>query len=237
MNGFLNWKSRNISFTGNNLSYIIYMREYTVYIHKNLKNEKYYVGSTSRKPSYRWNNGKGYQNNSKMWNDIQNSDWNTDWVHGILGKFENKKDALNYEAFLIAMLDSVDNGYNTSAYDSNHYKKTEDTRNKMSESQIGEKAYWFGKHFTEEHKKKISESRIERVLTEEYRRKISEAMTGKHNRPKKPILQFSKDGEFIAEYPSIIEASRQTGCNSGNICSCCMGKYKSAGGYLWRYAS
>ena len=194
MNGFLNWKSRNISFTGNNLSYIIYMREYTVYIHKNLKNEKYYVGSTSRKPSYRWNNGKGYQNNSKMWNDIQNSDWNTDWVHGILGKFENKKDALNYEAFLIAMLDSVDNGYNTSAYDSNHYKKTEDTRNKMSESQIGEKAYWFGKHFTEEHKKKISESRIERVLTEEYRRKISEAMTGKHNRPKKPILQFSKDG-------------------------------------------
>ena len=213
------------------------MREYTVYIHKNLKNEKYYVGSTSRKPSYRWNNGKGYQNNSKMWNDIQNSDWNKDWVHGILGKFYNKQDALNYEAFLIAMLDSVENGYNTSAYDSNHYKKTEDTRNKMSESQIGEKAYWFGKHFTEEHKKKISESRIERVLTEEYRRKISEAMTGKHNRPKKPILQFSKDGEFIAEYPSLHEAMEKTGCSQSSICSCCKGRLKSAGGYIWMYAS
>ena len=196
------------------------MKEYTVYVHKNLKNDRYYVGTTSQEPKERWDSGWGYKSQPKMWADIQNSDWNTDWCHGILGKFDNKDDALKYEAFLIAMLDSVDNGYNTSAYDSNHYKKTEDTRNKMSESQIGEKAYWFGKHFTEEHKKKISESRI-----------------GKHNRPKKPILQFSKDGEFIAEYPSIIEASRQTGCNSGNICSCCMGKYKSAGGYLWRYAS
>ena len=45
---------------------------YSVYVHKNLKNEKYYVGCTKRNPSYRWNNGKGYKNNSKMWNDIQN---------------------------------------------------------------------------------------------------------------------------------------------------------------------
>ena len=97
------------------------MKEYTVYVHKNLKNGKYYVGSTSRNPKKRWNNGWGYQTNSKMWYDIQNSDWKTDWVHGILGKFYNKQDALNYEAFLIAMLDSVKNGYNTSSFDSNHY--------------------------------------------------------------------------------------------------------------------
>ena len=210
---------------------------YTVYVHKNIKNEKYYVGCTKLNRSYRWNNRKGYQNSSKMWNDIQNSDWNTDWCHGILGKFDNKDDALNYEAFLIAMLDSVRNGYNTSAYDSNHYKKTEDTRNKMSESQIGEKAYWFGKHFTEEHKKKISDSMTGIVFTEEHKKKISEAMTGNHNRPQKSVLQLSINGEFIAEYPSTREAEIQTGCNSGNICSCCMGKYKSAGGYLWRYAS
>ena len=196
MNGFLNWKIRNISFTSNNLSYIIYMKEYTVYVHKNLKNEKYYVGSTKQNPKKRWNNGRGYKNQPKMWKDIQESDWNKDWVHGILGKFENKKDALNYEAFLIAMLGSIENGYNTSAYDSNHYKKTEDTRNKMSK-----------------------------------------AKTGNHNRPQKSVLQFSKDGEFIAEYPSIIEASRQTGCNLGHICSCCKEKLKSAGGFIWRYAS
>ena len=208
MNGFLNWKSRNISFTGNNLSYIIYMRTeniYSVYVHKNLKNGKYYVGSTSRKPSYRWNNGKGYQNNSKMWNDIQNSDWNKDWCHGILGKFDNKQDALNYEAFLIAMLGSIENGYNSSIYSS------------------------YG--FTEETKRKLSELMTGRVFTEETRKKMAKA------KGVNGILQFSKDGEFIAEYSSIMEAERQTGCNKGHICSCCKGKRKTCGGYIWRYAS
>ena len=208
MNGFLNWKSRNISFTGNDLSYIIYMRTeniYSVYVHKNLKNGKYYVGSTSRKPSYRWNNGKGYQNNSKMWNDIQNSDWNKDWCHGILGKFDNKQDALNYEAFLIAMLGSIENGYNSSIYSS------------------------YG--FTEETKRKLSELMTGRVFTEETRKKMAKA------KGVNGILQFSKDGEFIAEYSSIMEAERQTGCNKGHICSCCKGKRKTCGGYIWRYAS
>ena len=185
------------------------MKEYTVYVHKNLKNEKYYVGSTSMNPSYRWNNGKGYQNNSKMWNDIQNSDWNKDWVHGILGKFYNKQDALNYEAFLIAMLGSIENGYNSSTYSS--YGFTEETKKKIAEAHTG-------KHFTEEHKNKLSE-----------------AMTGNHNRPQKSVLQFSKNGEFIAEYQSIIEAERQTGCHQSSICQCCKGTRKSCGGYIWKY--
>ena len=220
MNGFLNWKSRNISFTGNDLSYIIYMKEYTVYVHKNLKNDKYYVGSTSQNPSYRWNNGKGYQSQPKMWKDIQNSDWNKDWVHGILGKFDNKQDALKYEAFLIAMLDSVNNGYNTSAFDNYKYKRTEESKKKMSESRTGEKSYWYGKHHSGETKNKISAS-----------------LTGKHNSPQKSVLQFSKEGDFIAEYSSIHEAECKTGCNKGHICECCKGKLKSTGGYIWSYAS
>ena len=101
---------------------------------------------------------------------------------------------------------------------------TEEHKKKISESLTG-------KHHSEEHKKKISEAMTGRVFTEEHKKKIRE------NNPSKPVLQFSKDGEFIAEYPSIMEASRQTGCYQGNICRCCMGKYKSAGGYLWKYAS
>ena len=101
--------------------YIIYMDTeniYSVYVHKNLKNDKYYVGATKQKPKERWRSGKGYQNQPKMWKDIQESDWNTDWVHGILGKFTDKNEALKYEAFLIAMLDSVNNVYNSSEYSS-----------------------------------------------------------------------------------------------------------------------
>lgn len=202
---------------------------YSVYVHKNLKNEKYYVGCTKQNPMERWNSGFGYQTNSKMWSDIRNSDWNKDWVHGILGKFNNKQDALNYEAFLIAMLDSVKNGYNTSSYSGGTYKRSAETKRKISESQIGEKAYWYGKHRSEETKKKMSESQTGRVLTEEHKKKIRE------NNPSKQVLQYSKIGEFIAEYPSEMEAERKTGCNHSNIYKCCKGKRKSTGGYIWKY--
>ena len=183
---------------------------YTVYAHRNLKNGKSYVGMTSQEPKYRWDNGKGYKNQPKIWADIQNSDWNSDWQHEILGKFENEQDALKYEAFLIAMLDTVRNGYNSSTYSS--YGFTEETRKKISESMTGEKNPWYGKHPTEETRKKMSDSK-----------------------PKKPVLQFSKDGELIAEYSSAREAERTTGCSNSNICECCNGKRKSCGGYIWKY--
>ena len=189
---------------------------YTVYAHRNLKNGKSYVGMTSQEPKYRWDNGKGYKNQPKIWADIQNSDWNSDWQHEILGKFEDEQDALKYEAFLIAMLDTVRNGYNSSTYSS--YGFTEETRKKISESMTGEKNPLYGKHHSEETKRKMSEAHKEKIY----------AST-------KPIIQFSKNGELIAEYSSIHEASRQTGCNASHICSCCKGKYKSAGGFIWKY--
>ena len=51
------------------------------------------------------------------------------------------------------------------------------------------------------------------------------------------VIQYSKSGELIAEYISTWEAERQTGCNQSNICKCCKGKYKSCGGYIWKYKS
>ena len=173
---------------------------------------------TSQNPKARWNNGNGYKKNSKMWSDIKKSDWNTDWKHSIIRQFEDKQEALKYEAFMIAMLGTVRNGYNTSTYGGTSYKRTDETKKKISESKIGEKHPMFGKHFSEEHKKKMSAS-----------------MTGNHNSPTKPVLQFSKTGEFIAEYPSIMDAERHTGCNHENICKCCKGKLKTCGGFIWKY--
>lgn len=50
-----------------------------------------------------------------------------------------------------------------------------------------------------------------------------------------PILQFSKDGMFIKEWTSIIEAGRQLRTSIGNICACLNGRRKSAGGFVWKY--
>ena len=51
-----------------------------------------------------------------------------------------------------------------------------------------------------------------------------------------PILQFTKSGECIKEWPSACEASRQLGIAQQSICQCCKGRLKSAGGFVWRYA-
>ena len=53
----------------------------------------------------------------------------------------------------------------------------------------------------------------------------------------KQVKMFDKfTGELLATFPSLMEAVRVTGINQGNISSCCNGKYKSAGCYIWRYA-
>lgn len=56
---------------------------------------------------------------------------------------------------------------------------------------------------------------------------------------KKPVNQYSKNGEFIATYESATEAQRKTGVQQQNISMCCLKRYgsKSAGGFIWEYAT
>lgn len=51
----------------------------------------------------------------------------------------------------------------------------------------------------------------------------------------KALIQFKKDGTFIREWTSGKEASNILKINRGSICSCCKGKAKSAGGFIWKY--
>ena len=90
-----------------------------------------------------------------------------------------------------------------------------------------------GKPNTEETKRKMSETHKGKHHTDETKRKMSAAQLNRTDQLK-AVSQFTKEGEFIATYPSAHEAERQTGVNQGNISSCCHGRYKSAGGYVWR---
>jgi hypothetical protein len=49
--------------------------------------------------------------------------------------------------------------------------------------------------------------------------------------------QYSKDNNLIAVYNSFKEASDSTGIARESISAVCKGKYKTAGGYLWKVAS
>lgn len=74
-----------------------------------------------------------------------------------------------------------------------------------------------GKHLSEEHKSKISESNINGKLS-------------------KAVLQIDKNtNEVIAEFPSVAEVKRQFGFSQGNITYCCLGKRNTCGGFIWKY--
>lgn len=70
------------------------------------------------------------------------------------------------------------------------YIHSPETRRKISESMKGEKNPMYGKHFSEEHKKKLSEAKKgkptwnkDKKLSEEHKRKISEGNKGKRKEP------------------------------------------------------
>ena len=57
------------------------------------------------------------------------------------------------------------------------------------------------------------------------------------NEAGRAVTQYSKSGESIASYRSIMEASKKTGVHYTAIREVCIhGKQKTAGGFVWRYA-
>lgn len=52
-----------------------------------------------------------------------------------------------------------------------------------------------------------------------------------------PVLQYSKSHDFIERFDGVKHAGRLTGIDPSTIIRCCKGKVKTAGGYIWRYAS
>ncbi len=50
-----------------------------------------------------------------------------------------------------------------------------------------------------------------------------------------PIYQYSIDGKFLAEFPSMMEAERATGIENSAICACCKGRHAYTKGFRWSY--
>lgn len=90
----------------------------------------------------------------------------------------------------------------------------------------------YKKHQSEEFKRNLSEKLKGREISEEQKQAMRV--------PKKnfTIKQFDLDThEFIKEYDSIAEASRQTNVSETGIRHNLTGKYTQAGGYRWKYGS
>lgn len=127
------------------------------------------------------------------------------------------------ERYYIKLYDTVNNGYNCESGGHENKIMSDEAKQKMSKSKKGIK-------HTKEHNLKISDSLKghTHILTEESKNK----MRLSHN---KPVIQFTKEGTFVAEYESALMAKNITGIDNSHIGYCCLGKRKSAGGFKWTY--
>lgn len=119
-------------------------------------------------------------------------------------------------------------------------KQTLEQRMRQSARMSGENAPFWGRHHTDEAKKKIGESARARTaywtgkhLSNDHKLKISEARRaeGKY----KKVYQFNVDGSLVAEHMSLSAASKIVGVDDAAISRVCNGKQKTSKGYLWKW--
>lgn len=63
----------------------------------------------------------------------------------------------------------------------------------------------------------------------------SRAVSKEMESRRKPVIQYDINMNYLAEYVSVAEASRQTKTQSADISKVCKGRRKTAGGYIWRW--
>lgn len=199
---------------------------YCVYKHT-APNGKVYIGITSKNPCERWQNGHGYKSNIHFWNAIVKYGWDN-FEHEIIFDGLTKEEACQKEIELIAEYKSneLNYGYNQSC---------------------GGECSTFGCKWTDEHKRKTSNSLKGHIVSETTRNKIRQARfqqknlnlvgakKGKNNPRAKRIIVFDNNGTIINVFETIKDASTFYGVCHQSISDCCRGKLKTVKGYIFAY--
>ena len=118
----------------------------------------------------------------------------------------------------------------TYKYNSNYGTNPQRLSEWMKKNRVGENNPNYGKEFSEEHKRKLSEAHKGEKGT-------WYGCYNDKNPNSKKVFQISKDsGDIIRIWDSMTEASRELNIDYNGISHCCRGKQKTAGGYCWEYA-
>lgn len=198
-------------------------KKFCVYCHTNKVNGKKYFGQTCQLPEVRWGkNGSGYKGCVVFYRAIQKYGWDS-FEHKIIRDEMSCVEASIMEQELIALYNTMDRrfGYNILS---------------GGLTRCGENAPFYGHKHTEEQKRKISERMSGKYLGEDNPNYGNHKLAGGNNPYAKPVKQYTPDGIFIKEYPSITEAYQELGVDkSTGISRNCNQTRGLAFGYIWLY--
>lgn len=113
-------------------------------------------------------------------------------------------------------------GYNIEAGGNKRKVVHIETRKKISESRKGILHPFFGRKYTDNEKRYLSEINKGKPQSADIILKKN-----------KKVDKFTLDGNFIITYESIKQAAE--GINPSSISRCCRGKLKTAGGFVWKF--
>jgi group I intron endonuclease len=234
-----------------------------IYMIKNKIDGKIYIGQTTRPIEERFKNHQKKSSNCRLiYRAIKKYGWENfekDW-------YECPDDDLNFDEELLVreMETLVPYGYNLREGGGSNGKHSEETKQKISEANLGDKCYWYGKTLSDETrrkmsearkgeknymygktmneitKQKISEAKIWKPMSEDVKQKISESTIGENNHAAKRVYQYTLDGTLLGSFGSCEEAGRYFKKNNGTNISICAGdktgRHKTAYGFKWSYS-
>ena len=206
--------------------------------------EKSYIGQTirpiqERLEEHRTGKSSGCRG---IYNAIKKHGWENfviDWYYCL------DEDLNNHEELMVEVLGTLSpGGYNLMEGGGSGGKRSEETRQKMSEALRGEKSCMFGIPKSEETKQKMSEAlRGEKSYmfgipkSEETKQKMSEAKRGEKHSKSKRVYQYDLNGNYIASFGSCREAARQLKEKYGYLINmCARGEQKTAYNFKWYYS-
>lgn len=202
---------------------------YTVYMLR-VPDGRVYIGTTSMNIHERWNNGNGYRFCEPLWNIIAEIGWENIEKTILKGNL-SEEEACLFEQKMIIAFESTDPDHGFNREGGGVLKRkivTDESRKRMSQSKMGAKNPNFGTHFSEERKRKLSESNRGQKRSKETCRKIGLSKS-------KPVYQYTTSGVLIGEFISAVEAEKETGVSRNAIRKAAVGKTKTGGGYIWKH--
>tara|TARA_Y100000034_G_C6763393_1_gene340174 strand:+ start:95 stop:712 length:618 start_codon:yes stop_codon:yes gene_type:complete len=189
---------------------------------------KVYIGQSLKIEKRRGTYEKEYKSHigPKLYNSIKKYGFKNHLFEIIEVCEEQKLDVR--EIYWINEYESVEKGLNL-IYGGRGGRPSQETIDKKSKSMAGKKA-------SQETKEKMRKARIGHPMyNDEWTKKMRENVWNQPSTIAKPILQYNEKGELIQEWESGRKAGLSLGIGVSSISSALTGRYKTAGGYIWKY--